>query len=934
MSVMKTNDSVDTFRKAVIVTALPVEYNAIRSHLIEVEEEEHVQGDVYEHGKFENNGQIWDVGIVEIGAGNPNAAAKTERAIAHFHPSVTIFVGVAGGIKDVTVGDIVVATKVYGYHSGKAAEEFQTRPAVSLPHHRILERARAEARKNDWLYRIKSHDTPKARVFLGAIAAGEEVVVSKQSVSYKLIRSHYSDALAVEMESYGFLRAAQAYSDLEALVVRGISDLLENKTTSDEHGGQELASRHAAAFAFEVLSKVYLKRSANKPRVEPILPLAIAPSAPRLSLLPTQSHFFGREQELLTIKEALAPQSRTWGVLIDGPGGIGKTALAIRAAHDAPESDFHFKLFVSAKVRELAPSGEQPLNDFCLPSYQDIIKEIASQIGADVSKIDPNERTRVVQRLLSDKSALIVVDNVETLPDVERSRLYQFLARLPVPCKGIVTGRRRSDVAAQVVRLDRLPVQDVMCLLEALSKTNRILERSTRREWTSIYETTQGNPLLVCWLVGQLGRPESRCKTVSDACNFLIKAPKQNDPLDYIFGDLIDSFTPNELTALSALSHFSYPVPALSISRMTDTSEASVQVALEDLSDRALVVGDERCENFLLPTLVSTFLKKRCPDLVLMTATRLTDHVLSLATENGYRNYDKFPVLSYSWAEIDAALPGFLSGSNEQLQTLCAALFYYLDFCGRWDEQLIIQEAAEKRAIATGDLNNAGWRAFATGVVYIRRDQWREALACADRCSAHWEQANAGAYEKAHAARLRGLAHQSAKNFGAAIDVFREVLRYRQSLGTESIELAIAWNDLAEAERYSKKFDSAEEHYRVALDVAHRVKHELGVVIYTGNLAELAHDRSDWKTAESLATEALRLSERIGRDELIGGNCYILAISLLRQLQPIPALPFAQRSVGIFSRLRQPTDLSKAQEALRECLEAKSGRKILSDSEV
>ncbi|NJN97326.1 MAG: hypothetical protein HC875_26215 [Anaerolineales bacterium] len=46
------------------------------------------------------------------------------------------------------------------------------------------------------------------------------------------------------------------------------------------------------------------------------------------SNLPRQPYFFGREQELAEIAAALAPESRTWGVLIDGPGGIGKTALA------------------------------------------------------------------------------------------------------------------------------------------------------------------------------------------------------------------------------------------------------------------------------------------------------------------------------------------------------------------------------------------------------------------------------------------------------------------------------------------------------------------------------------------------------------------------------------------------------------------------------
>jgi nucleoside phosphorylase/tetratricopeptide (TPR) repeat protein len=243
---------------AVIVTALPVEYRAVRAHLAEISEDEHPEGDVYELGLFDAGERLWEVGIVEMGMGNPNAAQKTERAIAHFHPEVVLFVGVAGGIKDVTIGDVVVATKVYGYHAGKAADEFKTRPAVGLPQYRILERARAESRKSDWLKSLDPAPSPVPRVFLGAIAAGEQVLTSTQSESYKLIRDAYNDALAVEMESYGFLIAAQAHSGLESLAVRGISDLLAGKAKADKSGSQERASRHAAAFAFEVLAKLIL----------------------------------------------------------------------------------------------------------------------------------------------------------------------------------------------------------------------------------------------------------------------------------------------------------------------------------------------------------------------------------------------------------------------------------------------------------------------------------------------------------------------------------------------------------------------------------------------------------------------------------------------------------------------------------------------------
>ena len=187
--------------------------------------------------------------------------------------------------------------------------------------------------------------------------------------------------------------------------------------------------------------------SANRPSLPNLVP----------STLPPQPYFFGREAELQSIADAISPEARTWGALIDGPGGIGKTALAVRAGHLAPAQDFAVKIFLSAKVRELTPAGEQPLADFMLPNYMALLAELARELGeADIARSDPAERANTVRRALAGKRALIVIDNLETLAEAERVRVFQFLGRLPEGNKAIVTSRRRSDVDARAIRLDRL----------------------------------------------------------------------------------------------------------------------------------------------------------------------------------------------------------------------------------------------------------------------------------------------------------------------------------------------------------------------------------------------------------------------------------------------------------------------------------------------
>jgi nucleoside phosphorylase len=131
-------------RKVVILTALRVEYLAVREHLQSIKEVHHPEGNFYETGIFQGEGDdnTWEVVIAEIGPENENAAVQTERAIRFFDPGIILLVGVAGGFKtkDVTPGDVVVASKVYGYESGKAeANDFKTRPEVFRPGFKLLD---------------------------------------------------------------------------------------------------------------------------------------------------------------------------------------------------------------------------------------------------------------------------------------------------------------------------------------------------------------------------------------------------------------------------------------------------------------------------------------------------------------------------------------------------------------------------------------------------------------------------------------------------------------------------------------------------------------------------------------------------------------------------------------------------------------------------
>jgi len=164
------------------------------------------------------------------------------------------FVGVAGGRKDVKHGDVVASEKVYGYESGKATgKKFLPRPEVVDGSYALVQLAFHASTTDDWTKLVSPRPAPAPSVFVKPIASGEKLVGSSESSVAKLLGQTYGDALAVEMEGYGFLKAIHAMTGVSAIVLRGVSDLLDDKPNADASGTQELAARNAAAFAFQLL---------------------------------------------------------------------------------------------------------------------------------------------------------------------------------------------------------------------------------------------------------------------------------------------------------------------------------------------------------------------------------------------------------------------------------------------------------------------------------------------------------------------------------------------------------------------------------------------------------------------------------------------------------------------------------------------------------
>jgi nucleoside phosphorylase len=235
--------------KIVILTPIAIEYRAVRQMLEELQID--TKNDcVYETGRFRGKYHLFSVTIRLCGSKNANIALATEKAVQHWQPDMVLLTGIAGGVKDVQIGDVVVGTKAYGYEAGKETPEgFVTRPEVYPGHPALLEQIRSIALTDRWqesLDHAVSFSLPN--VLFGPIASGDKVIASKNSPVFQLLKQTYNDTTALEMESVGFAGAMAAYPDIPAANIRGISDLLDDKHRTDNLGGQEKAMQGVVAF--------------------------------------------------------------------------------------------------------------------------------------------------------------------------------------------------------------------------------------------------------------------------------------------------------------------------------------------------------------------------------------------------------------------------------------------------------------------------------------------------------------------------------------------------------------------------------------------------------------------------------------------------------------------------------------------------------------
>lgn len=158
-------------------------------------------------------------------------------------------------------------------------------------------------------------------------------------------------------------------------------------------------------------------------------PLVDASRPTRLVLPADASTFVGRTRELQELSELLS-RADVRLVTVTGPGGIGKTRLALRAAADAAGAFEDGAAFVS-----LAATTDESL----------VPLAIAGAIG--LRDLSPESTLQALRHDLADRSLLLVIDNLEHLRTV--ADLVADLLSVAPRLKVLATSREALRIRAE-----------------------------------------------------------------------------------------------------------------------------------------------------------------------------------------------------------------------------------------------------------------------------------------------------------------------------------------------------------------------------------------------------------------------------------------------------------------------------------------------------
>jgi hypothetical protein len=225
---------------------------------------------------------------------------------------------------------------------------------------------------------------------------------------------------------------------------------------------------------------------------------------------PATLPFVGLHAQVEMLADLIARVDAPWLLSVEGIGGIGKTALAVALfRHLGHGLHFHDFAWVSAQPSLLDAGGairakaRPALSQEALVTG--LLEQLAPQEAAGLLG-RPEAALDLLRTVLRRKPHLLVVDNLETVVDLEA--LLPALRTLVDPSKVVLTSRKRlvGERDSYLYPVPELPEAHALALVRAAGAHHNVagLASADDAELRPIYAAVGGNPLALLLVAGQL----------------------------------------------------------------------------------------------------------------------------------------------------------------------------------------------------------------------------------------------------------------------------------------------------------------------------------------------------------------------------------------------------------------------------------------------
>ena len=412
--------------------------------------------------------------------------------------------------------------------------------------------------------------------FKQLIKEGIDSVANRQSKNVRAVEEAIGQALHVSYHTVQRWKRGYIPTDMERLEF--IVGYCQQHGRVDRAWGQRFLTqaRHPAPEA--VLQRYFRQGSDESDRRA--LPQVYHNLPPRFG------EFIGRETELARVLEWV--ESLRWPLAaIEGMGGIGKTSLAIEAAHYCLPGR---QLAIAKPFEAVVWSSARDEANFDL-GLEQVLDTIAHVLDYPyIAQLQAGEKAKAIDRLLRSQRTLVIVDNFETVTDLA---LVKFLEQIPEPSLALITSRYKQLRRVWDIPLYGLSDEETLTLIRRHSHRIGLTmvagaDDDTLRRLAS---ATGNNPKAVVLALGLIKQKGLPFNSVVDE---LYQASQVvEEVFDYIFTEAWNLLDANTKDVLLAMPLFVTTASREALSAVSGVTGFYYHKAIEQLVGMSLLQASE-----------------------------------------------------------------------------------------------------------------------------------------------------------------------------------------------------------------------------------------------------------------------------------------------------------------------------------------------------